>query len=345
MLGAVFRGPGRLEVGEMETPEIGPDEVLVKVGANTVCGTDVRILRGEKTRGIGRDVVLGHELAGHVAEAGRNVRGYEVGAPVALAPAISCLRCFYCRRGMENVCVNKRIVGNVVDGGLAEYVRVPAEAVQAGNLFVAERDLPSEYLALAEPLACCVRGLENYRVELDDVVLVMGAGPIGLFHLQLALLAGARTVIVSNRSEERRAFARELGASVTVDPTSEDLSEVVAEHTHGLGVDVAVVCIGVASLVNDALGLARKGGRVNLFAGFAGEGVAEVEANLIHYNELVVSGASDTRRADYETALRLIESGRIEVESMVTHRFPLGEAAEAIEASARREGIKVAVVP
>lgn len=345
MLGAVFRGPGHLEVGEMERPGIGPGEVLVKVGANTVCGTDVRILRGDKTRGIGRDVVLGHELAGHVAEVGRDVRGYEVGAPVALAPAIACLHCFYCRRGMENVCLNKRIVGNILDGGLAEYARIPAEAVTAGNLFVAHKDVPSEYLALTEPLACCVRGLENYRVELDDVVLVMGSGPIGLFHLQLALLAGARTVIVSNRSEMRREFARKLGAHVTVDPKTEDLSEVVAEHTDGLGVDVAVVCIGVPALVNEALRLARKGGRVNLFAGFAGEGLAEVEANLIHYNELVVTGASDTRRADYEKALRLIESGRIEVESMVTHRFPLREAAEAIEASARREGIKIAVMP
>ena len=345
MIAAVFRGPGELEVAEIETPEIGPDEVLVKVGANTVCGTDVRILRGEKTRGIGQDVVLGHELAGRVAKAGKNVEGYEVGAPVALAPAIACRRCYFCKRGMENVCANKKIVGNIVDGGLAEYVRVPADAVAAGNLFVAREDLAPEYLALAEPLGCCIRGHENYRVELDDAVLVMGAGPIGLFHLQLALLSGARTVIVSNRSEGRRAFASELGAHVTVDPTSENLAEVVAEHTDGLGVDVAIVCVGRPQLVNDALRVTRKGGRVNVFAGLAGEGWAEVEANLIHYNELVVTGASDSRRRDYATALRLIESGRVEVERMVTHRFPLEETVEAIETSAGGEGIKVAVVP
>lgn len=329
----------------MEKPRISPDEVLVEVGANTVCGTDVRILRGEKTRGIARNVVLGHELAGRVAEVGGNVRGYEVGAPVALAPAIACGHCHYCKRGMENVCVNKRIVGNAENGGLAEYVRVPADAVAAGNLFVAREDLPPEYLALAEPLGCCVRGLENYRVELDDVVLILGAGPIGLFHLQLALLSGARTVIVSNRSEKRRAFAAELGAHVTVDPTSEDLSGVVAEHTDGLGVDVVVVCVGKPELVNDAVRAARKGGRVNVFAGLAGEGWAEVEANLIHYNELVVTGASDARRRDYEAALRLIESGRVDVRKMVTHRFPLRETVEAIETSAGGEGVKVAVMP
>ncbi len=345
MLAAVFHGPGELEVAEIDTPKIGPDEVLVKVGANTVCGTDVRILRGEKTRGIAHPVVLGHELAGHVAEVGENVRGYELGAPVVMAPAMACHHCFFCKRGMENLCLNKKIMGNIVDGGLAEYVRIPADAVRAGNLFVAGEDLPSEYLALAEPLACCINGQENYRVNLDDAVLIMGVGPIGLFHLRLALLAGAGTVIVSNRSEARRNFASELGAHVTVDPTSEDLWEVVAEHTDGLGVDVSVICVGKPQLVNDALRVTRKGGRVNVFAGLAGDGWAEVEANLIHYNELVITGASDSRRRDYDTALELIESGRIDAERMVTHRFPLAEAEQAIETSADGEGIKVAVMP
>ncbi len=345
MLAAVFQGPGQLEVGEVSTPEISPDEVLVKVGANTVCGTDVRILRGEKTRGIAQPVVLGHELAGHIAEVGNEVEGYEVGAPVVMAPAMACLHCFYCKRGLENLCQNKRIMGNIVDGGLAEYVRIPGNAVKAGNLFTAKKDLPSEQLALAEPLACCVNGQSNYRVEVDDTVLVLGAGPIGLFHLQLALLAGARTVIVSNRSEARRNFATELGAHVTVDPSGEDLREVVAEHTDGLGVDVSVICVGRPRLVNDALRATRKGGRINVFAGLAGDGWSEVEANLIHYNELVVTGASDSKRRDYDTALRLIESGLIAAERMVTHRFPLKETEKAIETSSGGEGIKVAVMP
>jgi L-iditol 2-dehydrogenase len=345
MLAAVFRGPGELEVTEIERPEIGPDEVLVKVGANTVCGTDVRILRGEKTKGIDRDTVLGHELAGHVAEVGRNVQGFEAGAPVAMAPVIQCRRCYFCRRDMENMCPNARIVGYVVDGGLSEYMRVPTEALEAGNLFVAQKDLSPEYLSLAEPLSCCVNGLENYRVDIDDTVLLLGSGPIGLFHLQLALLAGANTVIVSDPSASRRGFASDLGAQVTVDPTSEDLSAVVAECTSGLGVDVAVICIGIPALVNDALRMTRKGGRVNVFAGLAAEGWAEVEANLIHYNELVVTGASNSRRSDYEVALRLIESGSVKVEPMVTHRFPLQETVKAIETSAGGEGIKVAVMP
>ncbi len=173
----------------------------------------------------------------------------------------------------------------------------------------------------------------------------MGTGPIGLFHLQLALLSGARNVIVSEPRPDRRRFAEDLGAHLTVDPEGEDLAVVVEDATGGLGVDVAIICIGNPKLVNEAFRLVRKGGRVNVFAGLAGDGWAEVEANLIHYNELEVSGASDSRRSDYGAALRLIESGRVDVSRMVTHRFPLSSIREALDVVAGGEGIKVAVKP
>src|SRR5437764_300210 len=345
MLAAVFLRPGQMEVMEVDTPDIGPDEVLVKVGANTICGTDVRIFRGEKTKGIPLPTILGHEMAGHVYQVGRQVRGYEVGAPVAMAPVIACHRCFCCQNGMENICPNQKIVGYDVKGGLSEYVRIPAEAVAAGNLFVAQKDLPSEYLALAEPLSCCVNGHRRSQIRLNSSVLIMGSGPIGLFHLQLSLLAGARTVIVSDPSAPRRAIASTFGAHITVDPTVEDLSSVVSEATGGLGVDSVIICIGVPTLVNDALNMARQGGRINIFAGLAAKGWAEIEANLIHYKELEVTGTANSRRTDYQTALQLIESGRIEVGPMVTDRYPLRSACEALDKVASGEGIKIAVLP
>lgn len=345
MIAAVFNGPDEIEVKEVETPEVGAGEVLVEVGANTVCGTDVRILRGEKTTGIYPPSILGHEFAGRVAAVGDGAEGYEVGVTVGMSPTIPCLRCFYCKRDMENVCLNWKAMGYEVNGGLSQYVRIPADAVRAGCLFAASEDIPPEQLALSEPLSCCVHGQILSRVGFDDTVLIMGAGPIGLFHLQLALQAGARTVIVSEPSEDRQSFAKTLGAHVTVDPTSEDLSEVVMENSDGLGVDVALICIGMPALVNQAFELARKGGRINVFAGLANEGWAEVEANLIHYNQLQVTGVTGARRSDYEVALRLIESGRVDVSNMVTHRFPLEEATEAIQTSARGEGLKVAVIP
>ena len=344
MLAAVFLRPGQMEVMEVDTPDIGPDEVLVKVGANTICGTDVRIFRGEKTKGIPLPTILGHEMAGYVHKGGQHVRGYEVGAAVAMAPVIACQHCFYCQNGMENVCPNPKIVGYDVKGGLSEYVRIPADAVAAGNLFVAQKDIPSEYLALAEPLACCINGHHRSRIHLNSTVLIMGSGPIGLFHLQLSLLAGARAVIVSDPLAPRRAVASSFGAHITVDPTAEDLSSVVSEVTGGLGVDSVIICIGVPGLVNDALNMARQGGRINIFAGMAAKGWADIESNLIHYKELEIIGSANSRRADYQTALQLIESGRIKVEAMVTDRFPLRSAHAALDKAASGEGIKIAVM-
>ena len=345
MLAAVFQGPGQLEVKEVDTPDIEADEILVKVGANTICGTDVRIFRGEKTKGIHPPTILGHEIEGHVSQVGRQVRGYEVGTPVAIAPVITCHRCFYCQHGMENICPNQKIIGYDLQGGLSEYVRIPAEAVAAGNLFVAQKEMPSEYLALAEPLACCVNGHYRSQIGLNSSVLIMGSGPIGLFHLQLSLMVGARTVIVSEPSASRRAVASTFGAHITIDPTVEDLPSTVFEATDGLGVDSVIICIGVPTLLNDALTMARQRGRINIFAGLAAKGWADVEANLIHYKELEVFGSANSRRADYQTALHLIESGRIKVEPMVTDRFPLRCAREALDKVASGEGIKIAVLP
>lgn len=345
MIAAVFHGPHEIEVREVDVPEIGPHEVLVRVGANTLCGTDGRVLRGEKTKGVRRPSILGHEFAGHVAEVGKRVQDFEVGTPVAMAPVIPCRRCFNCQNGMENACLNRQAMGYEFDGGLSEYVRIPSVALEAGNLFATREDLPAEYLALTEPLSCCVNGHRRSRIHLDDAVLILGAGPIGLFHLQLALLGGAQTVMVSEPSVSRRNYAAQLGAHVTVDPHTEDLPSVVTETTRGLGADSTIICIGIPQLVNDALSMTRKGGRINVFAGLAGRGWAEVEANLIHYNELEVTGTTAARRSDYEIALRLIESGRIDVRPMVTDRFSLKETARAIARADSGEGLKVAVVP
>lgn len=345
MRAAVFGGVGSMEVREVERPEAGVGEVLVKVGANTICGTDLRIFRGEKTAGISPPAIIGHEVAGRVVEIGRGVSGFEVGTAVTITPMIPCGGCFYCRRDMENVCENVIAVGYETPGGLAEYMKIPAKALEMGCLFAAGSDIPPERLSLVEPLSCCVFGQVKSPVEAGDTVLIVGAGPIGLFHVQLALLAGAKTVIVSQRSEYRRKLAAGFGAQVVVDPESEDLAEVVREHTEGRGVDAAFLCIGVPQLVNDVLRLTRKGGRVNLFAGLAGSGLSEVEANLIHYGGLAVTGQTGARRADFRVALDLVESGKIETERMITARFPLEDAPKAMEAAGSRDGIKVAVMP
>jgi L-iditol 2-dehydrogenase len=345
MLAARLVAQNDLRVEEVPTPSPGPGEVLVEVGANTICGTDGRILRGDKTSYVELPVVLGHEVAGRVAEVGRGVTGYRVGDRVGMQPSVPDLSCWACRHGLENMCEGQRILGYSVDGGMAEYMLVPAYAVEAGCLFVAESDLPYEQLALAEPLGAVLYGQSLTPVGVGDNVLIVGAGPIGLFHLQIARLSGARSVIVSQPPSPRQALAEQFGATVIVDPLTQDLAEVVREHTGGRGPDVVIICIGVPALVNEALRLTRPGGRVNVFAGLTGKGWAEIEANLIHYKQLTVTGSSAMGRSDYETALGLITSQQVDTASMVTHRFPLKDVNDAFAAAAAQEAVKVAVLP
>ncbi len=346
MLGFTYRGPGvPAELVELPTPEPGPGEVLLRVGANTVCGTDLRILRGEKSKGVNLGVVLGHEVAGYVAAIGEGVTGFEEGALASMPPSVCCGLCGPCRRGVEHLCENVHLVGYDINGGLADYMLIPREAIARGQLLTASSHLEPAQLALAEPISCCLNGMDNYRVEVGDTVLILGAGPIGLIHLQLARLAGASHVVVSDPSASRRASATQLGATVTVDPTSEDLGSIVRDLTDGEGADVAVLCIGRPELLTDALGLVRKRGRVSIFAGLAGEGWSNIPANLVHYRELTVVGASNSGRQSFARAVKLIESGAIDTKSLVTHTFPLSHTTDAIEYVASGDGIKVAVVP
>lgn len=343
MLAAVLHGPNDLRAQQIEDPSPAPGEVLVRVGANTVCGTDLRLMRGEKKSGADGPTVLGHEIAGHVEAVGRGVAGFELGAPVGIAPVIPCHHCFECLHDMENLCATNRSFGVTVRGGLAERVLVPADAVAGGNMVVARADLPSEAIALAEPLACVVNGQTRTPVSRGDHVLILGGGPIGLLHLQLARVSGADGIVVSDPNPLRRKHAERFGATLAVAP--EAVADAVTEVTQGRGVDAAFVCVGIPALVNDAVERCRSGGRLNIFAGLAAGGWTEVDGNRIHYKELVVAGAANSRRSNYRTALQLIESGRIDAVGMITHRFGLADLVEAIETVTSGDAIKVAVIP
>lgn len=341
-----FAGPSApSRLTEIATPEPGPGELRIRVGANTVCGTDLRIMKGEKTKGVDLGVVLGHEVAGYVDAIGDGVRGFEIGDLVAMPPSITCGLCRSCQRGQEHLCERVHLVGYDVNGGLAEYMLVPRAAIARGQLVKASADLEPAQLSLAEPLSCCLNGLDNYRVEIGDVVVIVGVGPIGMIHLQLARLAGAQTVIVSDPNTSRLARARAAGADVTVDPSQQNLLQVVREVTGGAGADVAVLCFGLPELVNECLELVRKRGRVSIFAGLAGDGWSTIAANLIHYREITVVGASNSGRESFARAVRLISSGAFDTRPLLTHTFGLSRATEAIEFVATGEGLKVAVVP
>jgi L-iditol 2-dehydrogenase len=343
MKAAVLQAPNALALATIATPDAGPGELVLKMRAATVCGTDLRILTGKKTKGVRFPSVIGHEFAGEIVQTGWGVTDFRVGERVCVDPVVPCRACAYCKRGMENVCQHRQAIGYEFDGAFAEYVRIPAVALQAGNVFRMPEGMNYEDAALAEPLACCLNGQANAQIRLGDTVLVLGAGPIGLMHAALAKRAGARQVIVSEPNAQRRQAALERGVDVVVDPSSESMVQAVQRRTDGLGADVALLAIGVPALTNEALAAVRKGGAVNLFAGFSAGAQAEVDVNLIHYNELVVTGASALTRLDYETALNLLAARQIDGGSLITHRYPVQDALAAFDQAGSGRALKVAI--
>ncbi|AKX93226.1 zinc-dependent dehydrogenase [Neomoorella thermoacetica] len=345
MKALVFEGPNELKLRDVPLPEPGEDEILVKVAACLICGTDLRIFRGAKTRGVRIPSILGHEFAGVVEATGVNVKEFHVGDRVGVAPVIPCHTCFYCKNGLENVCANRTALGYEYEGAFAEYVCIPAPAVKGGNVYHLPSNISLEEAALAEPLACCLNGHHNSKVKLGDVVVILGAGPIGLMHLQLAKSSGASYVIISEPNEHRRAIAKEFGADRVVDPQTEDLNSIVKNVTDGLGADIIFLAIGIPALAQDALTLVKKGGTINFFAGFSVGDKAALDVNLIHYNEIKITGTSAARRDDYRKALDLIAKGKVKASKMITHRFPLDKAEEAFRIAGSSQGIKVAIIP
>jgi L-iditol 2-dehydrogenase len=343
MKAAVLQAPNVLRLTEMATPEAAPGELVLRVRAATVCGTDLRILSGRKTKGVRFPSVIGHEFAGDVVQAGAGVTQFNVGDRVCMDPVIPCRACAYCKSGLENVCANRQAMGYEFDGAFAEYIRIPAIALAAGNVFRMPQGMSFEAAALAEPLACCINGQRNAGVGMGDSVVILGAGPIGLMHAALARSAGARQVIVSEPNAARRQAAAERGVTHVFDPSGGSLADFVKARTDGLGADVAILAIGVPQLANEALTLVRRGGRVNLFAGFSAGDMSTIDVNLIHYGELVVTGASALSRRDYELALNMLASGQIDAGSLITHRYGVSDSLAAFDEASSGRALKVAI--
>ncbi|MDO4665007.1 MAG: alcohol dehydrogenase catalytic domain-containing protein [Actinomycetaceae bacterium] len=346
MLAALLQAPGNLQLENRDIPQAGPGEVVIKVEANTICGTDLRLYTGEKTSGVRYGVVPGHEIAGRVFEIGEGVTQFypslTVGTQATISIVLACGICSQCLADREHYCENMELFGYNIDGGLQEYLVVPAKAVRRGNLFPVSTPLPPAHLCLAEPISCCINGMNNFGVNLGETIVILGAGPIGLIQVQLALLAGAGQVIISNRSAARREMAEQFGATA-VHP--DFLEKTVFQMTAGRGADVVIQCIGVPDLAGLALQLVRKGGRVNYFAGFPKGSTSTLDMNLIHYNDITVTGGSNARRRDVAKAIDLLQSGQINVDTFITHEFALADVAGAFATVKNREGIKVAVRP
>ena len=344
MKAAILHAPNDLSLQDWPAPELQPGDMLIRVRAATLCGTDIRIFRGRKTAGVRYPSVIGHEFAGELVDSG-NHTGYSVGDRVALCPAMPCGHCQHCKRGRENLCARGANVGYEIDGAFAELIRIPASAVRSGNV----RHLPDhmclEEAALAEPLACVVNGQDRLGLSSADAVIVLGGGPIGQLHVRLARLRGARRIILSDPHAPRRAMALRSGADAVIDARRDDVVKRVQDETDGCGADVAICAIGSTTLAQQVTDLVAHAGRVSLFAGFSADETASIDVNAIHYRELLITGAFGLSRAHYDDAFELIASGRLDVKALITHRFALEDVVKAFRtAETNRAAIKVAIL-
>lgn len=342
MKAAILEAPNRMQLGQTADPVTEAGDLILRVKAATICGTDIRVFRGRKTAGIRYPSIIGHEFAGEIV-ATHGPSPFAQGQRVAVCPAIPCGQCPQCLRGRENLCPDLQAIGYEIDGAFAEYIRIPARAVELGNVHVLPDHVSYEEAALIEPLACVLNGQNKVSLRQGDTVAILGAGPIGTLHAKLARLHGAGRVIVSEPNAARRQAALAAGADVVIDPTAGDLRQAILNETRGLGADVVVCAIGITALASQAIGLAGKGGRVSLFAGFSKGEMGSLDVNAIHYEELRVTGAFGLSRSDFEDSLHAIADGRIDVRSMVTHRYGLNEVDAAFAMAESGGAMKVAI--
>lgn len=339
MKASYFLGKGSFEVRQAPELHPGPGEVVIKNMVCGVCGTDVHIFHGEPgSADVNPPVVLGHEYSGEVVEVGEGVTALKPGDHVTVDPNIYCGECVYCRNGKKQLCETMQAVGVTRDGGFGEYSLVPAaQAFQLGD------SVPYEAGAMAEPVACCLHGIDLAGIKAGDRVCIVGGGAIGLIMLQLAKLSGASSLVLSEPNEKRRQVALSLGADAAIDPTAPDARSAY-EAALGDGADVVIECVGNNAAVKSAFQLAKKGATIVLFS------VPKVDATFdlalfdVYKKELTIRG-SFVNPDTHERAVRLINSGKLDFTSIITHRFNLDQLPEAIAMQMSSESIKVVVCP
>jgi L-iditol 2-dehydrogenase len=337
--------PGDLRVEEADVPEPGPGEITIRVRTCAMCGTDAKIFHhGHHNISLPR--VLGHEIAGEVADVGPGVDGWIRGDRVQIIAAIPCGACLYCRRGQETVCENLESMGYQYDGAFAEFMRVPKKVLDRAGVNRIAEHVSYEAAALTEPLACVLNGQEIAGVGEGDEVVVLGAGPIGCLHVRLARARGAKSVTLIDVNQLRLDLAARSEPDAMINGSEEDAVETVRKLTDGRGADVVITATGAGPAQEQALEMAARRGRISLFGGLPKDKpIIRFDSNLVHYRELFVVGAYGSAPRHNRDALGLISGGDVVVDDLITHRLPLDEVKEGIATVTTGEGLKVVVGP
>ena len=347
MLALRYHGPLDLRIEDVPLPVLTPDEILLKVLSASICGTDMRIYHGDHRKvPAGTVRIPGHEVVGEIAAAGEHVQGYTPGQRFFVAPNIGCGHCLQCISGNNNRCSNYQAIGITMDGGFAEFMRIPPAFITQGNLLPLSDYVDPGVAALCEPFACVLRGQDALHIQTGDSVLVMGAGPIGILHARLARLRGAGRILVSDLNPQRAAQAARLGADRVVNPGQENLSEIVLAETAGRGVDVVIVAAPSHAAQEQALQLAGIGGRINFFGGLPKDNpTIRFDSNLVHYKELLVTATTACSTLDCWRAAEIINSGCIDLAPVISARLPLKDALQAFAMLEEGNNLKIVLEP
>lgn len=331
---AELQKPHELRLRSKPLRTLAQGEVLVKIESCGVCGTDLHIFEGKSRCQL--PVVLGHEFAGFIEDAGTT--DIALGTHVVVDPNIACGACPYCRRGLVHLCTGLRALGVDIDGGMAEFCIVPSR-----QIYVLPHGMSAEESMFVEPVSCAIHGIDKAEVKTGDVVLILGGGTIGLLMLQLVKRAGASTVVLSEPVAWKRSIAGDLGATLVVDPASDDL-EAVVRDVSTIGADVVIECAGTPATARLALGLARRGGTVELFGVCPIGLTVPMEPNAVYFNELTIVG-SYVNPYTFDRAIAALRGGLVQVKPMKVAQFSLEAVGEAL--SSLREGrtLKNMIVP
>lgn len=344
MLAAKLFAPNDIRIVECDIPSISDGEILLKTSAAALCGTDLRMI-GNGYKGVDEEhpLTLGHEFSGVIEKVGKAVSGYRPGMHVTVAPNIGCGQCDMCVGGNPHLCSSYQALGINTDGAFAEYIRIPAQAVVQGNVMVLDDAVPMEVAAVFEPMSCVMNGQERARIHLNDVVLIIGAGPIGIMHAMLARASGASRVLIRDLSQERMRQCVKIDPSITA-VEGDNLLEEVMKITGGRGVDVCITACPSPKAQEESPELMAVNGRILFFGGLpAGKDIVPIPTNLIHYRQLSISGSTRANIVQHRNVAKMVAAGNLDLSVLITKRFTLPEFDKAVDYAESAMGLKTVI--
>ena len=322
MKAVLLYGKEDLRIEEIGLPPIESHGLLLRMKAAGICGSDSRMFFNGPTSRYLNPVILGHELCAEVYQVGDAIDDYAPGELVTIAPVIPCMRCTSCSKGKDNICERAGVVGCTIHGGMAEYLYMPSQMVQAGGVVKLLAGLDYHAGALAEVVGCCLHGLRQTGIQAGDRVLILGSGSIGLTFLQLVKRMGAGWVGITGRRTKRLDLARELGANQAI-----EVPQIDVVSLFGSSIDLVIVANSSVRALEDGFKVTRSGGSILLFSGYLPDSTLSVDLNDIHYRELHIHSSIDCTIMDFQNAVGLLPL--LQMDKLITCTYLLDEAVEA----------------